>query len=136
MAIKQKVENKKSKLGEILSKEYKWEIYVYLFISIASVLIGVLFLNGTLTISRTIPFIGTIAPAIPWILLVLGGFLFIYSAYPFFKPALPEIKKVTWLKGKQYLGNVIRVFSFLIVFALLFLLYDMFITELLARIMG
>ena len=136
MAIKQKQEEKTSKLWEILSKDYKWESYVFFFISLIVLLLGCLILTGTLTINANAPLIGSWPIGFAWILVVFGSFTLIYAVYPFFKPALPEIKKVQWLKGKKYFGNVIRVFSFIIIFALLFLLYDMFITEILAKIMG
>ena len=136
MAIKQKQEEKQSKLWEILKKDYKWESYVFFAISLLVLLLGVLILTGTLTISPSAPLIGGFPTVFAWILVVFGGLTLLYAVYPFFKPAFPELKKITWLKGKKYFGDVIRVFSFIIVFALLFLLYDMFITEILAKIMG
>ncbi len=136
MAIKQKKEEKQSKLMEILSKDYRWENYVFFVVSLLVLLLGILILTGTLTINSDAIIIGSFPTTFAWILVVVGSLTLIYAVYPFFKPALPEIKKISWLKGKKYFGNVLRVFTFIIIFALLFLLYDMFITEILAKIMG
>ncbi len=136
MAIKEKQVEKKSKLLEILGKDYKWESYVFFFISLVVLMLGVLILTNTITISEDAFLIGPISNIFAWIMVAFGALALIYAVYPFFKPAVPEIKKVTWLKGRKYFGNVVRVFIFIIVLALLFLLYDMFITEVLASIMG
>lgn len=136
MAIKQKTEQKQSKLMEILSKDYRWESYLFFAISLLVLLLGVLILTGALTINSDAWLVGSFPTTFAWILVVIGALTLIYAVYPFFKPAFPEIKKISWLKGRKYFGNVVRVFAFIIVFALLFLLYDMFITEILAKIMG
>lgn len=135
MAIKEKKETK-SKLGEILSKDYKWESYVFFFLSLLVLILGVLILTDTITISSNAWLVGSFPTGFAIILVVIGSLTLLYSIYPFFKQALPEFKKISWLKGKKYWGNVVRVFLFLIVFTLLFLLYDSFITEILQRIMG
>ncbi len=136
MAIKEKQVEKKSKLWEILSKDYRWESYVFFLISLVVLLLGVLILVGTISIAEDAFLIGPISNIFAWIMVVFGALALIYAVYPFFKPAFPEIKRISWLKGKKYFGNVVRVFIFIIVLALLFLLYDMFITEVLAKIMG
>lgn len=136
MAVKEKKVEKKSKLMEILTKDYPWENYVFFTISLLVLILGLLILTGALTISSDAWLIGGFPKVFAWILVVVGALTIIYAVYPFFKPAFPEIKKVSWLKGRKYFGNVVRVFMFIIVFALLFLLYDMFITRVLAEIMG
>ena len=136
MAIKEKQVEKKSKLWEILSKDYRLESYVFFLISLVVLLLGVLILVGTISIAEDAFLIGPISNIFAWIMVVFGALALIYAVYPFFKPAFPEIKRISWLKGKKYFGNVVRVFIFIIVLALLFLLYDMFITEVLAKIMG
>ena len=136
MATKEKQVEKKSKLVEILSKDYRWENYVFFIISLLVLLLGVLILTDTITINPDAFLIGPIADIFAWIMVAFGGLALIYAVYPFFKPAFPEIKRVSWLKGKKYFGNVLRVFIFIIILALLFLLFDMFITAVLAKIMG
>ena len=135
MAIKEKKEDK-SRLLDILKKDYKWEGYVFFFIALLVLLLGVLILTGALTISSDAWLIGGFPTAFAWVLVVLGALTLIYAVYPFFKPAFPELKKISWLKGRKYFANVIRVFFFIIVFASLFFLYDAFIGEILGRILG
>lgn len=136
MAIKEKQVEKKSKLLEILKKDYRWENYVFFVIALIVILLGVLILNGTLTISGSAPIIGSIPNIFAWIMVVFGALALIYAVWPFFKPAFPEIKRITWLKGKKYFADVVRVFIFIIILALLLLLYQAFITEILDKIMG
>lgn len=136
MAIKEKKVEQKSKLMEILRKDYRWENYLFFTIALVVLLLGVLILNNTLIINEDAFLIGPIADIFAWLMVAFGGLALIYAVYPFFKPAFPEIKRVSWLKGKKYFGNVIRVFIFIIILALLFLLFDMFITAVLAKIMG
>ncbi len=136
MAIKEKKVEQKSKLMEILRKDYRWENYLFFTIALVVLLLGVLILNNTLVINEDAFLIGPIADIFAWLMVAFGGLALIYAVYPFFKPAFPEIKRITWLKGKKYFANVIRVFIFIIVLALLLLLFQAFITEILAIIWG
>lgn len=136
MAIKEKKVEQKSKLMEILRKDYRWENYLFFTIALVVLLLGVLILNNTLIINEDAFLIGPIADIFAWLMVAFGGLALIYAVYPFFKPAFPEIKRITWLKGKKYFANVIRVFIFIIVLALLLLLFQAFITEILAIIWG
>lgn len=136
MAIKEKKVEQKSKLMEILRKDYRWENYLFFTIALVVLLLGVLILNNTLIINEDAFLIGPIADIFAWLMVAFGGLALIYAVYPFFKPAFPEIKRITWLKGKKYFANVMRVFIFIIVLALLLLLFQAFITEILAIIWG
>ena len=97
-------------------------------------MLGVLILSDVLVVKEDFPLIGKYPDVFAWVLVVIAGLGVVYALYPFFKPALPEFKKISWLKWPKFLGNVIRVFLFLIIFTLLFLLYDSFIQQILARI--
>lgn len=130
------VKRKKSRILEILKKDYKWESYLFFFISLVVLLLGILILTNALTINSDAWLIGTYPKPFAIILVVLGSITLLYAIYPFFKPAFPELKKITWLTGKKYFANFARVAIFLIIFALLFLLYETFITEILRRILG
>lgn len=124
----------KSRILEYLKTEHKWENYLFLFVSIVTLLLGVLMLTGALVVKEDFPLIGKYPKVFAWILIVVAGIGVVYALYPFFKPAFPEFKKITWLSWIKFLGNAIRVFLFLIIFTLLFLLYDSFITQILSRI--
>ncbi len=129
MAVKEKNKEQKSRIWEILSKDYKWESYVFLLISLVVLILGTLILTGTLSVKENMPVIGSHPKPFAWVLVVASGFGVLYAVYPFFKPAFPELKRVKWLSKREFLADSIRVFMFLIIFALLFVLYDFFLME-------
>lgn len=135
MAVKEKQVEKKSRIWEILSKDYKWESYVFLGVSAVTLMLGILILTGVLAVKSGFPVIGSYPKVFAWILVAFAGFGVLYSLYPFFKPAWPEMKRVSWPSRKSFLGDSIRVITFIVIFALLFVLYDLFITEILALIL-
>lgn len=126
----------RSRILEYLSTEHKWENYLFLVISIVTLVLGALILTGALAVKDTFPVIGEHPKVFAWVLIVISALGVLYACYPFFKPAFPEFKKITWLSLPKFVGNAIRVFIFLIVFALLFELYESFITSILYRILG
>lgn len=132
---KEKFEGK-SRIMEYLKTEHKWENYLFLAVSVITLLLGVLMLTDALVVKEDFPLIGNYPDVFAWILVVIAGIGVVYALYPFFKPAFPEFKKVTWLTWPKFLENAVRVFLFLIIFTLLFLLYDSFITQILAKILG
>ena len=123
-----------SRILNYLKEEHKWENYVFLVVALITVLLGALILAGTLTVKQNIPLIGDYPKVFAWVLVGIAGLGVLYALYPFFKPSFPEFKKVTWIKGWKFVGNIIRTFLFIIIFALLFLLYDAFIQQLLEKI--
>lgn len=131
---KQEKREGKSRIWEYMATEHKWENYVFLGISLLVLVLGMLILSGGLMVKEDFPLIGGYPKVFAWVLVVIAGAGVLYAAYPFFKPALPEFKKISWLTGKKFLANSIRVFVFIIIFTLLFLLYDAFISQILAKI--
>ena len=132
-------EAKREKLGiyrisEYLKEEHKWEIWLFLAVSIITLLLGCLILNGALAIRSDFPVLGQYSSLFGWILVVVSALGLLYALYPFFKPAFPEFKKITWLKVPEFIGNVIRAFVFMLVFIALFILYDYFMTSVLKLI--
>ncbi|MGM9969012.1 MAG: preprotein translocase subunit SecE [Anaeroplasma sp.] len=140
--IRKQIEKKQQKneamgiyrIWEYLKTEHKWENYFFVVISLITLILGCLILTGSLVVKDNFPVIGDHPTAFAIILVVAAGLGLIYALYPFYKPAIPEFKKITWLTLPKFLGNTIRVFLFLIIFTLLFLLYDAFITEILRLI--
>ena len=126
----------KSRIVEYLMEEHKWENWVFLAVSVITLVLGTLILVGTLSVKQNIPLIGDYPKAFSWVLVSIAGLGVLYALYPFYKPSFPEFKKVTWIKGWKFVGNVIRTFLFIIIFASLFLLYDAFIQQLLEKILG
>ena len=134
MAVKEKAQDKPSRIWQYLKETHKWENYVFLILSVLVLVLGCLILTKTLTVRQDFWLIGQHPTAFGWVLVSLAGVFTVYALFPFFKPAIPEFKKVTWLSFGKFVGNSIRVLLFITIFALLFLLYDAFITEILGRI--
>ncbi len=132
MAIKEKTEEKPSRLVEYLRNEHVWENYALLILAIFTLLLGVLINNSTLIIEHDVPVLGGYSDILAWVLIILSSISIVLALYPFFKPAFPEFKKIQWLNKKMFLGNSIRVFIFLTTLSLLFLLYDAFISKIIA----
>ncbi|MDE7101099.1 MAG: preprotein translocase subunit SecE [Anaeroplasmataceae bacterium] len=135
MAVKEKENEKPSRILQYLKETHKWENYLFLFLSLMVLILGSLILAGTLTVKENFWLIGKHPKGFGWLLVCLASVFTIYALYPFFKPALPEIKKVTWLTVGKFIGNSIRTLLFITIFALLFLLYDAFIAQIFARIL-
>ena len=140
--IRKQIEKKQQKeaslgvyrINEYLKEEHQWENWLFLGISIITLLLGCLMLNGALQVRKDFPVIGEYPQVFAWILIVLASLGLLYALYPFLKPAFPELKKITWLAWPKFLGNAIRTFVFIIILTLLFMLYDVFIADLLGLI--
>src|SRR5690606_24387412 len=120
MAIKQKEQQPKNKLLEILTTEYKGE----------SLILGVL---ATITAALAVMIIGRVQGFhIPEDFPVLGGspndMIFAWTVlviailglslviYPFFLPAFPELRKISWAGWYDFADNAIRVIIFVLIF--------------------
>ena len=138
MAIKVKDSNeiKKSKIAEILTTEYKWETYLLGFLSLVAIAIGLLIFYQILTVNPNTPLIGSSPKLFAWVITVVGAVGLILFAIPLFKPAIPELKKLSFPTFRVFVANATRVFIFIIVVALIFLLYEAFISAFLAKILG
>ncbi|MBN3490895.1 preprotein translocase subunit SecE [Acholeplasma equirhinis] len=120
MAIKQKEAQPSNKLLEILTTEYKGE----------SLILGVL---ATITAALAVMIIGRVQGFhIPEDFPVLGGspndMIFAWTVlviailglslviYPFFLPAFPELRKISWAGWYDFADNAIRVIIFVLIF--------------------
>lgn len=135
----EKNEEKQSRLGfyrigEYLKTEHKWENFLFVFVSVVTLVLGCLILNGALIVKDDFPLIGEHPKVFAWILIGLATVALIYALYPFYKPCFPEFRKISWLKGKDFLRNIIRTFVFILVLTALFILYDNFLVGLLKLI--
>ena len=135
----EKKEEKREKLGfyqiaEYLKNEHKWENFVFVGLSLVVMVLGGMILAGSLVVRDSFPIIGGHPQVFAWILIVVGFLALIYSLYPFFKPAIPEFKKITWPTFIKFVGDSIRVFMFILIFVFLFVLYDSLITGVLRLI--
>ena len=135
MAIKQKTTEQKGKPIEVLTKEYRWENLVLGILAVISAALAIMILtaNNLLTPPDDIfPIIGGSNFFIfAWVLLVISIFGLVLVVYPFFLPAIPEIKKITWPTWKKFLDNSTRVVVFLAILTGFLLLFDFLIIRLL-----
>ena len=118
-----------SRIGEYLKEEHKWESYLFIVIALITLLLGCLILNGSLEVKNSFPLIGDHPTLFAWILVGLSSLGLLYAVWPFFKPAFPEFKKITWLTWPKFLGNLARTFIFMLIFVGLLYLYDAFMSE-------
>ena len=142
--IRKQIEKKQEKdtnfginrILEYIKEEHQWENWLFLFISIVTLVIGGLLLTEALKIRSDFPIFGDHPLVLTWILIGAGALGLLYALYPFLKPAFPEIKKISWLTMPKFLGNVIRTFVFIGVFTGLFILYNYFCSEIFALIIN
>ena len=136
MAIKEKnKELKSSKLMEILSKEYKWETYLLGFLSVVAIALGLLIFTDVLSVNADTPIIGNYPNLFAWIITIVGVVGLVLFAIPVFKPAVPELKKLSWPTWRVFVANTTRVFIFLIFMSLMFLLFESFISAGLSKLL-
>lgn len=135
MAVKEKNVEKTSRIRTILSTEYKWETYLIGVLSAVALAIGLLMATGVLTIKESVPIIGAVPKLFQWLIIGLAILGLVLFAISFFRPALPEISKLEFPTWRVFVANTTRVFIFIIILTLLFLLYEAFITALLGRVM-
>ncbi|MGB3996916.1 MAG: preprotein translocase subunit SecE [Bacilli bacterium] len=125
---------KKEKTNSILSifaKEYKYEGLILLFLSLLAIVLGAMVLIGEtsggtsgLTINEEVFLIGDYPRAFAWILIILGVMSLILSIWPYFKPSIGEVKRVSWPTRGTVFQNTATVFAFVLIMALFFLLSD------------
>ena len=59
-----------------------------------------------------------------WILIVLGAFSIVLSVWPYYKPSVYEMKRISWPNQKTMLENTLCTFIFVIIFVAFFALVD------------
>lgn len=141
-----KIESKESKILAIFVKEYKYEGVILLIAALLAIVFGFLVLeghtgdgSGGLVINPNVPVLGDYPLAFAWILIILGFFSLILCVWPFIKPSIGEITKISWISTGELMKNSLIVFVFIVVMAFMFLLYDLALkplVELLAEIKG
>ena len=135
MAIKQKTTEQKGKLIEVLTKEYRWENLLLGILAVISAALAVMILTGNSLLTppdESFPIIGGNNFFIfAWVLLAISIFGIILVIYPFFLPAIPEIKKISWPTLKKFVDNSTRVVIFLVILTGFLLLFNFLIIRLL-----
>lgn len=136
MAIKQKDQQQKSKLVEIITTDYKWLNLVLGLLAIFAIALSVMIINKSLNISSSFPILGKGNNGV-----IFAGFLLTISIlglvlvlFPFFYAAFPEIKRISWPKGKIYFDAVVRTFIFVILITLILMLFDYLVVQTISKL--
>lgn len=139
MAIKVKNVEEKSKLVEVLSKEYKWENLLLGILATLSAGLALMIISGNslLQINPNFPILGQEpnGTIFSYVLLVISVFGMILVIYPFFIPAIPEVKKIIWPTRSKFLDHSARTLIFLFILTGVVLLYNFLILRLLGDIL-
>ena len=115
---------KKNRLAEVFMKDYRYEGLILLILAVIAIVLGVLILVNTLTIDASIPVLGDYPKVFAWILVGLGVVSLGLAVWPFYKPSVEEVKRVTWPTGKQFLYDSMVVLLFIAVLALFYTAID------------
>lgn len=117
-------ENKKSRIWDILQKEYKYESLILVLISIVIMVVSAMIIGGTLTIRESFPVLGNY-PTISAVVFMVAGFVgLVVGSWPIFKPSFKEARRLTPPTKKTYGDHVVKVFSFVLGLIAIFLIYD------------
>lgn len=136
MAKKKRDEEQKSKLMLVLTKDYKWENLLLGLLALVAAILSVMILNGTLKIDSAFPVLGKgkngiIFASFLLVISLIGLFLVLL---PFFVPAMPELKKISWSTWPRFLEDTLRVIVFVTFLTLTLLLFDYAIIAVIGRI--
>lgn len=123
MAIREK-KQKKSKVLEVLKTEYRWENVVLAILASLALAFSLMIISGVLAVRESFPLIGQYPKVFAWVLFGISIIGILLVIYPFLAQAFPEIKKITWANFPTALDAIIKVFIFVIIFALLFVGFD------------
>lgn len=136
MAIKKRDVEEKSKLIEVLKNDYRWENLLLGLVAVFATALSVMIINKSLTISPDFPVLGQGSNGLifAWILLVISVLGIILVIFPYIYASLPEVKRISWSHGKEYLDNTIRTFIFVISLTLVLFLFDVLIKVTIGRI--
>lgn len=124
-------DKKKLGLKGILEKEYKYEGLLLVLLGIIVLVLGVLIRIGIstdgasgLVINENFYFIGEYPSAFSWILIVLGALAIIFAIWPYYKPSVKEMKRITWPSKKYVIKNTLTVVVYVAIIAALFVGFD------------
>ncbi len=135
--VEKKVEKKEKKnFLSLVLREYRFEGLILLVLSLISIILGVMILIGVKTsgsdgliVNQDYWFIGEYPKAFAWILIILGAVSFVLAVWPYVKPSIGEVKRVSWPTKKVMLENTAITFVFILVIAGLFIGYDAILNQ-------
>ena len=121
-------EVKKNKVLEILRKEYPFEKIMLGALGLIVLILGIYLVQGeVLEIKYTDLWIFNSPLKITIFsifVIVIGTVSFLLAVWPFFVPSISEMKKVSWPNKETIMNHSTRVFGFIILIGLFFLVID------------
>ena len=121
-------EVKKNKVLEILKKEYPFEKIMLGSLGLIVLILGIYLVQGEiLEIKYTDLWIFNSDLKITIFsifVIVIGAVSFLLAVWPFFVPSISEMKKVSWPNKETIINHSSRVFGFIILIGLFFLVID------------
>lgn len=122
MNTKNNKKPERSKLLEILTTEYKGESLILGIFATITAALAILIIIGAsgFIIPNDFPIIGGKPNDMifAWTVLVVALLGIALVVYPFFLPAIPELKKITWATRPQMIDHTIRVLIFIAILTL------------------
>lgn len=112
----------RSKLLEILTTEYKGESLILGIFATLTAALAILIISGAdgFIIPPDFPILGGKPNDMifAWTVLIIALLGMALVIYPFFLPAIPELKKITWATKLQMLDHTVRVLIFIVILTL------------------
>jgi preprotein translocase subunit SecE len=122
-------EKKSFKVLDVLKKEYPFEGILLGALGTLVLVLGVYIFEGNVLEVRLTDWWIFDAPwkivTFSFIIMAIGAAALIYAVAPFFVPGLKEMNKVSWPTRAILNNHLARVFGFLILVAIMFILYDL-----------
>ena len=128
-----KQEQKGNRVLEILTTEYPIDRVLVVIMGLLVTVVGYYLVSGDsfLQITNTDAWytkwiFGTDTGIIifSWFILLMGVGALVLGLYPYFKPSVKEMKRVTWPNGNVIKNHSLRVFGFILFLMLVFILYE------------
>lgn len=124
----------KSRIFEVLTKEYKYENLILGILAVTVAVLSVYLIDPKgLTFTGSFPALEGREKVIGWSLLIFSLAIIVSLLYPFFKPSFEETRKVTFPTKQQITKESTIVFVFIVIFALIFFGLGIFFKELLVN---
>ena len=121
-----KADEKPPRILNFLSKEYRGENAVMLFLALFAIVLGALIVTGTLEIDEKYFLVGLYKGKLfAWILIGLAAISLLFVVIPFYRPSMTEIKHLKTLSRAEFLINVARTMIFILVMVAFFFVCDL-----------
>lgn len=121
-----KADEKPHRILNFLSKEYRGENAVMLFLALFAIVLGALIVTGTLEIDEKYFLVGLYKGKLfAWILIGLAAISLLFVVIPFYRPSMTEIKHLKTLSRAEFLINVARTMIFILLMVAFFFVCDL-----------